>query len=49
MGMVVPQQRIASAYFVVFGNYGDVRRSAEDRGVCQQWVYREAAGLQSAT
>ena len=48
MGMVVPQQRIASAYFVVFGKYGDVRRYAEDRGVCRQWVYREADWLQNS-
>src|ERR1022692_3788564 len=46
MGMVAPQQRIASAYFVIFGNYGDVSRYAEERGVCRQWVYREAGWLQ---
>src|SRR5713226_2033300 len=46
MGMVAPQQRIASAYFVIFGNYGDVTRYAEERGVCRQWVYREATWLQ---
>jgi hypothetical protein len=46
MGMVAPQQRIASAYFVIFGNYGDVTRYAEERGVCRQWVYREADWLQ---
>jgi hypothetical protein len=45
MGMVAPQQRIASAYFVFFGNYGDVTRYAEERGVCRQWVYREAGWL----
>jgi hypothetical protein len=45
MGMVVPPQRIASAYFVLFGNYGDVGRYAEQRGVCRQWVYREAGWL----
>ena len=48
MGMVAPQQRIASAYFVVFGNYGDVSRYAQERGVCRQWVYREAIWLQNA-
>ena len=48
MGMVVPPQRIASAYFVVFGKYGDVRRYAEGRGVCRQWVYREADWLQNS-
>ena len=46
MGMVAPQQRIASAFFVFFGGYGDVSRYAQERGVCRQWVYREAAGLQ---
>jgi hypothetical protein len=46
MGIIVPTQRIASAYFVVFGKYGDVRRYAEERGVCRQWVYREADWLQ---
>jgi cell division protein FtsB len=48
MGMVAPQQRIASAYFVFFGNYGDVTRYAQERGVCRQWVYREATALQQA-
>jgi hypothetical protein len=48
MGMVAPQQRIASAYFVIFGKYGDVTRYAEERGVCRQWVYREATALQQA-
>jgi hypothetical protein len=47
MGMVAPQQRIASAFFVVHGHYGDVRRYARQRGVCRQWVYREAAWLQN--
>ena len=46
MGMVAPQERIASAYFVVFGKYGDVSRYAQERGVCRQWVYREAHWLQ---
>lgn len=46
MGMVAPSQRIASAYFVIFGNYGDVTRYAQERGVCRQWVYREASWLQ---
>lgn len=46
MGMVAPRQRIASAYFVIFGNYGDVTQYAEERGVCRQWVYREADWLQ---
>lgn len=46
MGMVAPSQRIASAYFVIFGNYGDVTRYAQERGVCRQSVYREASWLQ---
>jgi hypothetical protein len=46
MGMVAPPQRIASAYFVIFGNYGDVTRYAQQRGVGRQWVYREASWLQ---
>lgn len=48
MGMVAPPQRIASAYFVLFGKYGDVSRYAHERGVCRQWVYREAAWLQAS-
>jgi hypothetical protein len=48
MGMVAPLQRIASSYFVVFGNYGDVSRYAKGRGVCRQWVYREANGLRDS-
>jgi len=43
MGLVVPTQRIASAFTVVFGRYGDVSRYAADRGVCRQSVYRESA------
>jgi hypothetical protein len=45
MGMVATQQRIASAFFVWHGRYGDVSRYAQQRGVCRQSVYREAAGL----
>jgi hypothetical protein len=46
MGMVAPDQRIASAYLVIFGKHGDVSRYAQTRGVCRQWVYRESAGVQ---
>jgi hypothetical protein len=46
MGMVAPQQRIASAQVVLQGRYGDVSRYAQQRGVCRQWVYREAAWVQ---
>ena len=42
MGMVVPQQRIASAFVVFSGRHGEVSRYARERGVCRQWVYREA-------
>jgi hypothetical protein len=45
MGMVAAQQRIASAYVVFQGRYGDVSRQAARRGVCRQWLYREAAGV----
>jgi hypothetical protein len=48
MGMVAPQRRIASAFFVLSGQYGDVSRYARERGVCRQWVYREAAWLVKA-
>jgi hypothetical protein len=43
MGMVAPQQRIASAFAVVCGRYGEVSRYAQERGVCRQSVYRESA------
>ena len=43
MGMVAPQERIASAYFVICGQHGDVSRYAQERDVCRQWIYREAA------
>jgi hypothetical protein len=46
MGMVAPQRRIASAYVVIFGRHGGVTQYARERGVCRQWVYREAAWLQ---
>jgi hypothetical protein len=48
MGMVAPEQRIASAFFVLCGKYGDVNRYAQERGVCRQSIYNEAAGLRSA-
>jgi len=44
--MLAPQQRIASAYVVIFGGYGDVSRYAQKRGVCRQMVYQEAHWLQ---
>jgi hypothetical protein len=48
MGMVVPEQRLASAFFVSHGQYGDVSRYAQERDVCRQWIYREAAALRNA-
>ena len=48
MGMVASRQRIASAFFVFCGQYGDVRSYAEERDVCRQWVYREAAWVSKA-
>jgi len=48
MGIVAPEQRIASAFVVLHGKYGDVTRYAQERGVCRQWIYREAAALRNA-
>lgn len=45
MGMVAPERRIASAFVVFCGAHGSVTRYANDRGVCRQWIYREAAWL----
>jgi hypothetical protein len=45
MRMVTPQQRIASAYAVFCGRYGDVSRCARQRGVSRQWLYRDALGV----
>lgn len=42
MGMVAPRRRIGSAFFVCFGQYGDVSRFAQQQGISRQWVYREA-------
>ena len=39
---------IASAYFVLFGRYGEVSRYAQTRGVSRQWIYREAHSLHTA-
>jgi hypothetical protein len=43
MGMVAPEQRIASALVVYLGAFGAVSQQARERGVCRQRVYREAA------
>jgi hypothetical protein len=47
MGMVAPQQRIASAFVVCFGPFGAVSQHARDRGVCRQSIYREAAWVEA--
>jgi hypothetical protein len=47
MGIVAPEQRIASAFFVIHGQYGDVTRYAQERGVCRQSIYHEAASLRN--
>jgi hypothetical protein len=48
MSIVAPEQRIASAFFVFYGHYGDVTRYARERGVCRQSIYHEAAALRKA-
>ena len=42
MGMVAPQRRIGSAFFVAWGQYGEVSRFAQQQGVSRQCIYREA-------
>ncbi len=42
MGMVAFRRRIGSAFFVAWGQYGDVSRFAQEQNVSRQWVYREA-------
>jgi hypothetical protein len=48
MGMVGFQQQIASAFVVLHGQYGDVTRLAQQRGVSRQWIYRQANALEHA-
>ena len=48
MGMVAPGRRIGSAFFVCFGQYGDVSRFAKEQGVSRQMVYRYADQVESA-
>src|SRR3954447_19642988 len=45
MSMVVSERRLASAFYVRLGKYGDVRRHAQEQGICRQFVYREAKEL----
>jgi hypothetical protein len=42
MGMVAPRRGIGSAFFVCFGQYGDVSQFAQEQGISRQRVYREA-------
>ena len=48
MGMVARRRRIASAFFVGFGRYGDVNRFAKAQGVSRQLVYRDAEQVSTA-
>src|ERR1700738_5539137 len=48
MGMVALEQRIASAYVIVFGLHGAITRQAQERGVSRQQVYREHACVVTA-
>ena len=48
MNTLSAPQPIASAYFVIFGQYGDVTRHAQARGVSRQTIYHEAHTLQQA-
>ena len=48
MGMVALEQRIASAYVIVFGIHGDITRQAQQRGVSRQRVYREHVAVVTA-
>jgi hypothetical protein len=40
--MVATKEQIASAYAVYCGPPGAVRQLAHQRGVCRQWIYRQA-------
>lgn len=42
MGMVALRRRIGSAFVVTSGQYGTVRRFAQEHGISRQRVYREA-------
>jgi hypothetical protein len=48
MGMVAFEQRIASAYVIVFGIHGEISHQARERGVSRQRVYREHASVVTA-
>ncbi|MGC8642333.1 MAG: hypothetical protein ACP5XB_20930, partial [Isosphaeraceae bacterium] len=42
------KQRIASAFVVFFGRYGDVTKMAQEREQSRQSLYREAADVANA-
>lgn len=42
MGMVALRRRIGSAFFVAWGQYGEISQFAQQQGISRQWVYREA-------
>jgi len=48
MGIVATKEQIASAYAVYWGPPGAVRQLAQQRGVCRQWIYRQAQQLTAA-
>jgi hypothetical protein len=48
MGMVAPEQRIASAYIICFGSHGDVTRRAREWDVSRQRLYRDHAAAVAA-
>jgi len=48
MGMVAPRRRIGSAFFVAWGQYGQVSEFARQQGISRQWVYREAKQVTDA-
>lgn len=47
-GMVTVYQRLASAWAVMWGKYGDVTRQAAARGQSRQALYREASQVLEA-
>jgi hypothetical protein len=48
MGMVAPEQRIASAYVVVWGQHGAITLQAQALGTSRQRIYREHAFVVAA-
>ncbi len=48
MGMVAPDRRIGSAFFVFCGRHGEVSAFAQQQGISRQWVYREAKQVSDA-